>query len=258
MLCDCCGSSSLLTLCIASFLVNLLTKSMKRGRVALFSACLQLIWSTLLVILLLSSNVRLFFFARLCGVLSQNKDLDEKRCELLSLARGKVVEIGPGPGTNFRCWVKNKRVTALHLVEPNQFFDLDKAVREANLGFPVVLHKTTIEDFKEESNTFDYVVGTHVLCSVINMDSAWNSISLSLKRGGKYLLFEHVLSDQLGMRLAQILLQPIFYIVGSGCTFRDLALSMGRPNFVLDLHRWEAPLPIPFLKPHLVGTVKVK
>ena len=45
-------------------------------------------------------------FARLCTSMTRSPELDQTRCESLGLSQlsGEVIEFGPGPGTNFRCW----------------------------------------------------------------------------------------------------------------------------------------------------------
>lgn len=49
-------------------------------------------------------ELRSLFFSRFLTRLSRGTDLDSVRCAKFSGLEGKVLELGPGPGTNFRCW----------------------------------------------------------------------------------------------------------------------------------------------------------
>ena len=270
--CGCCenASSSLLGLLIALYYGNAwleaaagVGNSNKQPRLRWFFVWVQallLLASLALAVLALSTTTQRFFFAKLCGVMSQGTALDSKRCELLSAAKGRVLEIGPGSGVNFRCLAHNQSVKELHLVEPNAFFEPSIRLAAKQARFPVIIHSQPIETFSPSAQ-FDVVLGTHVLCSVSSLTSTLNVISESLAPGGSYLLFEHVLAEQgTFVWVAQQLLQPFFFIIGAGCTFRNLiqdvpSVLATTSGFDFDLKPWTAPLPIPLLQPHLVGTI---
>ena len=54
--------------------------------------------------------------------MTRSSDLDVIRCEDLGLSRitGEVIEFGPGPGTNFRCWSNASSIRRWVGVEPNE------------------------------------------------------------------------------------------------------------------------------------------
>jgi hypothetical protein len=58
-----------------------------------------------------SDDTRSWFFAILCGALSKSPHMNERRCNLLNNISGVVVEIGVGPGTNFKCYGGDTNIT---------------------------------------------------------------------------------------------------------------------------------------------------
>ena len=83
-----------------------------------------------------------------------------------------MLEIGPGPGTNFWCWGSESNsthdITEWVGVEPNEFFQLK--IEENRLAHGLTFPTSTVwlkgEHVDVEPESFDAVVGTHVLCSV--------------------------------------------------------------------------------------------
>lgn len=77
------------------------------------------------------------------------------------------------------------------------------------------------------------------------------------------MLLEHVAASRGGVIwLLQQALQPFFYLVGAGCTFRRLREELGwldlRDRFDFDLREWDAPVPISLMQPHLIGSLRKK
>lgn len=273
--CDTGGGRSLIGLSIFVVLAWTTLRSLKFQSVILqncvTTALVLLAALSLLCMFLLSSkSAQMLLFAKLCGQLSNHNSLDKRRCELLSQVRGRVLEIGPGPGVNiFKC-LDPLRIEALHLVEPNAFFrpEIDAALRARNFTMPVFHHEREVEQLSLNADalpTFDYILGTHVLCSVSSVEKTLLFAEKYLVSGGKYLLLEHVQASPSSARftyLFQVLLQPLFFIVGNGCTFRALKEELAWLNaggkWSFDLHEWDAPLPLPILRPHLIGTLTKK
>lgn len=268
----CCenASTSLLTFVLGVWITTRFLDSAAatgHSRAAVCGQLFVLAICSLFAILLLSSDTRSFMFSRLCSALSRNTLLDSRRCAHLAAAHGRVLELGPGTGVNFRCFSGQQftpNITELHLVEPNRFFqvELEANIAKSALAFPVTIHYDGIESFglprHDYDESFDVIYGTHVLCSVRSISLALKAIARLLKRHGKYLVFEHVLgkTDQWLLRTLQVLFQPLFYIVGAGCTFRDLSISLRLilPDYETRLEHWQAPMPIPLLKPHTIGS----
>ena len=77
--------------------------------------------------------------------------MNEVRCALLNEAdiSGKVLEFGPGPGTNFKCFVNSTSIDEYVGVEPNIYFE-EEMMREKEkrgLTFPLDFAQLRGEDY---------------------------------------------------------------------------------------------------------------
>jgi len=263
----CCGGegpTSVSVLLLVLLLGDIfLTKAVGMNRLFILPLALVALANLALVPLLLSQDLQRFLFSRLCLAI-KSKLLDHKRCEVLSQARGRVMELGPGPGVNFECFKSNANIKELHLVEPNRFFEasLNESLAAAALRIPVKIHWLGVQEMGD-IGPFDTILATHVLCSVPSLQQTLAFVERTLRSGGRYLVFEHIRASQDSpfVSALQTVLQPVFYIAGAGCTFRDLEIELrlllgAKFNFFLE--PWSAPLPVAILKPHLVGTIVKK
>jgi len=222
-------------------------------------------------ILIRYPSIRSYIFSKLMRILDTYPNpLDDIRCNKtgISYLSGSILEIGPGPGTNFRCWQNNTNITRWVGIEPNGYFK-QQILQEAlvmNLTFPTDIiwfdqdGKLDI-DIISRDESFDYIVGTHVLCSVDDLKSIFKLIKTSLKPNGIYYFLEHVLvydrkADYYTYMLQQ-LLEPLINIIGNGCKFKPLweviNSDSGLPGFNVSLSFINAPVPLQFLVPHIYG-----
>ena len=112
-----------------------------------------------------------------------------------------------------------------------------------------------------EPESFDYVIGTHVLCSVPSVGDILQQVTRALKVGGVYLFYEHVQADKSTralLRLVQDALSPIVLILGDGCRFRplwnNLASKNEFPGFEVNLTKFDATvISFPVFQPHIIG-----
>lgn len=166
---------------------------------------------------------------------------------------GKILEIGPGTGINFRHYPKGVHVIG---VEPNKFMRpyLEEEAANNALGL------TVIEDFAErldiEDNSIDAAVSTLVLCSVYETDKVLQEIFRVLKPGGKFYFIEHV-AAQRGtlMRRVQTLLAPIWRKLGDGCNpDRETWVALENAGFTsLELEHKRVSNPFIIVSPHIMG-----
>jgi SAM-dependent methyltransferase len=189
--------------------------------------------------------------------------LDGLRCPNIQNLTGRVLEIGPGPGTNFRCWQNNTHITEWVGVEPNPYFH-DRLKTESafhNITFPTRTVWLKGENVDIEPGTFDSVVGTHVLCSVDDVHTVLRQVSRALKPAGTYHFMEHVAAPRnSSLYTWQQIFEPMFYVVGNGCRFKalwnDLSTTGGLAGFNVSLQFVDASafVPFPLIAPHVLGT----
>jgi SAM-dependent methyltransferase len=214
-----------------------------------------------ITILANNSEIRAKFFSKLMTNMSKDSSLDEIRCDLFKNIKGKVLELGPGPGTNYKCWKDNKDITEWVGVEPNNYFS-DSLIEEKELqklSFPTkVVWMNGESNLDIDVGSFDYVIGTHVLCSVSNVNEVLIQVKRALKPGGIYYFIEHVIDETEGSILYYIqnFIQPIFKIIANGCTFRDTwndINTLKDEGFQVVMNHFKAPVPIFLIKNHIKG-----
>jgi len=275
--CPCCIAPAIMYTIAAMFVVSALIsklplhKSVQLGLkwVSYLTGALVIAFSVLLAMLERDAELRSWFFAKLCSSMSKSPALNEKRCGLLAGASGVVVEIGTGPGTNFKCWgnetsstlAAGKSIDTYIGVEPNRHFadTIRTEKKRTALPFQVnIMYQSGVSMPDVADASVDSVVGTHVLCSVGDVDAILREVHRILKPGGKFYFLEHVRArdEHSWLHLAQQVVAPIFNVAGNGCQFIALWKRFDAHVALFDFNvkDWEAPMPIPVLRPHLIGT----
>lgn len=182
-----------------------------------------------LLVLVNNDDLRNKGFAHFCSMqnLKDSGPMDEIRCSLFKEANisGKLLEFGPGPGTNFKCFVNSTAIEDYVGVEPNKHFEENMMVEKEKRGltFPIHFSELRGEDLTVPSESFDVAIMTHVMCSVESVETVLANAERALKSGGKIVFMEHVKAeDGTKMKLFQDVVGPIFNIIGNGCQVRDL------------------------------------
>ena len=112
----------------------------------------------------------------------------EKKARLFSEVSGRVLEIGPGTGVNFRFLPKEVQWVG---VEPNLAMHPYLEKEAQKYGIQTELLSGTAEDSGIESGSVDFVISTIVLCSVDDVVATLKEVKRVLKPGGKFLFLEH-------------------------------------------------------------------
>ena len=130
------------------------------------------------------------------------------RKHLLKSAKGNILEIGIGMGTNLTVYPKViSNITAI-----------DPYVRELpQSGIFVTIIPENAERMSFEDNTFDTVVSTFSLCSMDNLVAALTEINRVLKPGGRLLFLEHGKATNKPCQTLQKILNPLYNIFAYGC-----------------------------------------
>jgi ubiquinone/menaquinone biosynthesis C-methylase UbiE len=115
--------------------------------------------------------------------------LRQMRVRLLPYARGKVLEIGVGTGANMPFYRSSVCLTA---VDESVDMRAVAARRAHALGRCAHLGQVDVENLAFPSGTFDSIVTSLVLCSVVDPNRALSELRRVLRKpGGRLLLLEH-------------------------------------------------------------------
>lgn len=141
----------------------------------------------------------------------------------------KIVEVGMGTFPNAEYYAM-KSASSMNLniigVDPNDYmssYARDSAYRAGlfSSSSSISLHNVhgVAESLPFDTGSVDAVIGTLTLCTVVNQTQALLEIQRVLKpHTGRYLFYEHVLSDDDNfLALQQRLLSPLQSVVADGC-----------------------------------------
>ncbi|OAY70737.1 Methyltransferase-like protein 7A [Ananas comosus] len=144
----------------------------------------------------------------------------EKLFSYLTDKSKNILELGVGTGPNFKYYATINDLTVIG-VDPNK--QMEKYARSAAVA--ARLPETSFsfirgvaEALPVRENTMDAVIGTLVLCSVKDVDTALREVKRVLKPGGLYVFIEHVAArDGSLLRFVQGTLDPLQQFVADGC-----------------------------------------
>ena len=132
-------------------------------------------------------------FARVWTRVAKSRKDDDRRRELLSGARGRVLELGAGDGMNFALYPPD--VDEVVGVEPEPYLRERARAAAAGADIPVEVVDGTADALPFDDDSFDAAVVSLVLCTVPDQASALAELRRVLKPAGELRFYEHVLPD---------------------------------------------------------------
>jgi ubiquinone/menaquinone biosynthesis C-methylase UbiE len=168
-------------------------------------------------------------FPLLCDFGLDRPFVAKQRRELLVHASGAILEIGFGTGLNLPCYPSHVR--KITTVEPNVGTYRRARRRIEQAGIEVDRRLAGSERLPFEDGSFDCVVSTFTLCSIVAVAQALSEVHRVLKAGGKFLFLEHGLSPELNVQKWQHRLNWLQMRLADGCHLdRDVrALVTAQP-----------------------------
>jgi ubiquinone/menaquinone biosynthesis C-methylase UbiE len=177
----------------------------------------------------------------------------ELRERSIGQAKGDVLEIGGGTGSNLPYY--GSAVTSLTMTEPEppMLKRLEKKVRERGSTAKVV--RAPAEDLPFEDDSFDTVVSTLVLCGVQDQPRALREVRRVLRPGGRLVFIEHVRSDDPKLARTQDRMNGLNrFLVGCECNRATLD-AIRKEGFEVDDVEQRTLDEVPkFVRPAIVGT----
>jgi SAM-dependent methyltransferase len=179
------------------------------------------------------------------------------RHDLVTLARGRTLEIGSGTGLNLLHYPDDLDGLVLAEPDPSMRRRLENAVRRSGRRAQVIDARAERLPFGDA--TIDTVVSTLVLCTVDAPDVALREIGRVLRDDGQLLFIEHVRSNSPLLARWQDRLARPWQLFAEGCRCNRATLElMDAHGFELDAHpaKWRAMPPI--IRPLVVGRAVVR
>ena len=173
--------------------------------------------------------------------------ISRMRQRVVPLAVGRVLEVGIGTGLNMRHYNK-QQVTHITGLDPALHMHPLALERIAKAGLPVDLVGLSAEKISLPDASFDTVLMTYTLCTILDAHSALLEMHRVLKPGGKLLFCEHGHAPDASVARWQDRLQPLWGKLAGGCHLgRDIpALLRGAGFTVPSLEARYLPGPKPF------------
>lgn len=185
---------------------------------------------------------------------TEEAGLGEMRRQLLSRARGRVLELGAGTGVNLDLYPE--AVEELVLVEPDPHMAKRLRAKLADAKRQATLVEDSAERLPFEDASFDTAVATLVLCTIPDPAAALREAARVLKPRGELLFIEHVRARQPGLAVWQDRLEKPWRFLGDGCHCnRDtIATIEASPLSLGDFERGTLPKAPPIVRPLVRGS----
>jgi ubiquinone/menaquinone biosynthesis C-methylase UbiE len=175
-----------------------------------------------------------YIYPRLVSLLGSPRPVRDVRRRIIPLARGRVLEIGVGPGVNFSLYDPAK-VTRLYALEPNSGMIRIAEKERRRTSLEVEYLDLPGERIPLDDASVDTVVSTFALCTIPGVVEAIRGIGRVLAPGGKFIFFEHGRSPDPDVQRWQRRLEPVFHTVFSGCHLtRDIPELIAQGGFQIE------------------------
>ncbi len=139
----------------------------------------------------------------------------EQKKSLCKELSGKIVEVGPGTGINFRYLPASIQWIG---VEPNAAFNDMLMTRAKQYGITASLVSGDAAHIPLPDNFADTVLCTLVLCSVNDPQQSIEEMKRIVRPRGKIIFLEHVASSSGTMlRAIQNFINPLNRLIADGC-----------------------------------------
>jgi SAM-dependent methyltransferase len=177
----------------------------------------------------------------------------EHRRRLVEEAGGEVLEIGAGTGKNLPLYRAAEQVVALDPDPAMRARAQNAAVLEARVPVEVAQGDAMALSFPDAS--FDTVVFSLVLCTVLDLEQALSEARRVLRPGGSLRFYEHVRAADPRLARWQDRLERPWGWVGRGChPNRDTVAAVAAAGFiVLSLEEFDFPVMPPIVRPQVLG-----
>ena len=153
---------------------------------------------------------------RIIDHICSHRSFSEQRAKVVPEARGRVLEVGYGSGTNLP-WYDADRVDELVALDPASGALSLAAAREAEMDFPIEHVPLRGEEIPLDDGSVDSIVVAYTLCTIPDVDRALAEMRRVLKADGKLLFVEHGLAPTLARQRWQRRFARPWSVAFGGC-----------------------------------------
>jgi SAM-dependent methyltransferase len=190
---------------------------------------------------------------------TERRCLQQWRKELLTQAHGDLLEIGAGTGINLPHYPAS--VTRILLSEPDaQMRKLLQRKTDQIKNRNIDIAHWDAESIDLPDASFDTIVSTLVLCSVVSLETSLKEIYRLLRPNGDLLFIEHVISDHPATLVWQRRIEPFWSFFSGDCQLtRDTATAICSAGLSIE-RLTEAPMigTPTFIRKTIRGSAKKK
>lgn len=159
---------------------------------------------------------RKYFLPRAVHFLCSARPITKQREKIVSLAAGRVLEIGIGSGLNLPFYNPSK-VRHVWGIDPSQELWNMAEKTLTGSGFSVEFIKGNAEAIPLDDRCADSALVTFTLCTVSDVVPALAEIRRVLKPDGQLIFCEHGAAPDAAVRRWQDRLNPIWKRISGGC-----------------------------------------
>ena len=154
-----------------------------------------------------------------------------QREKVIPLANGIVLEIGIGSGLNLPMY-NGDLVNHLTAIDPSKEIWNKNIIDTKKLNFGFEFIEAFAEEVPVDNNCFDTVVVTYTLCTIPDLNKAFEEIRRVLKPSGKLIFCEHGNAPDKAVRIWQNMVNPLWKRIWGGCNLnRDIPKLIERNGF---------------------------
>lgn len=143
-------------------------------------------------------------------------DIAEQRRKVVPHARGRVLEVGMGPGLNLPFYDRSA-VELVWALEPSDAMRRKAAPAVEASDLDVRWLDLPGEQIPLDDHSVDTVVLTYTLCTIPDWEAALDQMRRVLKPGGRLLFSEHGEAPDEAVRRWQHRIDPVWTRLAGGC-----------------------------------------
>lgn len=142
--------------------------------------------------------------------------INYQRKKIIPNAKGNVLEIGIGPGSNLKHY-DNTKVSSILGIDPSKELNQIAKNRAEKYNLNISFLIESASNLSVDNNSIDTVVSTYALCSIPEPEKTLQEIKRVLKNDGLFIFSEHGLSPDKNVSFVQNVTDSFYPKIAGGC-----------------------------------------